>query len=217
MAAGLSAAGFPAGYVSARLAQSERSGAVAQFRAFSLRLLVCTDLLARGVDFGETAETSPHPPRLDVEDTSPDLSATCPTGRVSLVIHLDAPRELPTYLHRVGRTGRYGAAPAHPPFSLTLSSAQPEPTSLPTWPHPPPFGAIPRGAGTLGASVLLLSKRQWAEFAPIAAALRHRLQPLPADLREDDYLQQRAFSADEAPQTARCRVLPDRPRVSSFL
>jgi len=133
MAAGLSAAGFPAGYVSARLAQSERSGAIAQFRAFSLRLLVCTDLLARGVDF----------------------------GRVSLVIHLDAPCELPTYLHRVGRTGRYG---------------------------------------TLGASVLLLSKRQWAEFAPIAAALRHRLQPLPADLREDDYLQQRAFSADEALQ-----------------
>ena len=50
-------------------------------RDFQLRVLVCTDLLARGVDF----------------------------GRVSLVIQLALPRDLSTYLHRVGRTGRFGA------------------------------------------------------------------------------------------------------------
>ena len=53
---------------------------VKRFRAFTLRILVCSDLLARGVDF----------------------------GRVSLVVHLQPPRSLATYLHRVGRTGRYG-------------------------------------------------------------------------------------------------------------
>ena len=42
---------------------------------------MCTDLLARGVDF----------------------------GRVNLVIHLQKPRTLATYLHRVGRTGRFGS------------------------------------------------------------------------------------------------------------
>ena len=41
---------------------------------------VATDLLARGVDF----------------------------GRVSLVVQMQAPRDVATYLHRVGRTGRFG-------------------------------------------------------------------------------------------------------------
>ena len=47
---------------------------------FQLRVLVATDLLARGVDF----------------------------GRVSLVVQMQAPRDVATYLHRVGRTGRFG-------------------------------------------------------------------------------------------------------------
>ena len=41
---------------------------------------MCTDLLARGVDF----------------------------GHVSLVLQLEPPKDVGTYLHRVGRTGRYG-------------------------------------------------------------------------------------------------------------
>ena len=50
-----------------------------RFRSFHLRVLVASDLLARGVDF----------------------------GRVTLVLHYGLPRDLSTYLHRVGRTGRY--------------------------------------------------------------------------------------------------------------
>ena len=30
------------------------------------------------------------------------------SGRLTLVIHLSLPRDLSTYLHRVGRTGRFG-------------------------------------------------------------------------------------------------------------
>ena len=59
--------------------RSDQSTARALVRVESLRVLVASDLLARGVDF----------------------------GRVSLVFHYSLPRDLPTYLHRVGRTGRY--------------------------------------------------------------------------------------------------------------
>jgi len=81
LASVLCAAGFPAAFVSGEHAQEERSAVVRRMHSFELRVLVCTDLLARGVDF----------------------------GRVNLVLHLQPPRTLATYLHRVGRTGRFGS------------------------------------------------------------------------------------------------------------
>jgi superfamily II DNA/RNA helicase len=51
------------------------------FQNFKLRLLVSTDVMARGVD-------------LD---------------RVNLVVNLDLPPDAATYVHRVGRTGRFGS------------------------------------------------------------------------------------------------------------
>ena len=80
LAEALESAGFPSALISGSLPQAERTAAVRRMRAFHVRVLVATDLLARGVDF----------------------------GRVTLVIHHSLPRDLPTYLHRVGRTGRYG-------------------------------------------------------------------------------------------------------------
>lgn len=77
----LNASGFPSEFISGAHTQSARNSAMQRMRAFDLRVLVATDLLARGVDF----------------------------GRVTLVIHHALPRDLPTYLHRVGRTGRFGA------------------------------------------------------------------------------------------------------------
>ena len=77
----LNAAGFPAALMSGSLSQTERTAVMRRMRNFELRVLVATDLLARGVDF----------------------------GRVTLVVHYGPPRDLPTYLHRVGRTGRYGS------------------------------------------------------------------------------------------------------------
>ena len=81
LASRLSAAGFPSASISGGHVQSERTSVVRAFRDLKLRVLVTSDLLARGVDF----------------------------GHVSLVIHLEPPRDMQTYLHRVGRTGRYGA------------------------------------------------------------------------------------------------------------
>lgn len=76
----LSAAGYPSAHLSSDLPQPERMAAMSALRGFLLRVMVCTDVMARGVD-------------LD---------------RVNLVALLDLPPDAATYVHRVGRTGRFG-------------------------------------------------------------------------------------------------------------
>jgi superfamily II DNA/RNA helicase len=62
------------------MAQAERQAAMSLLRDFKVRVLVSTDLTSRGVD----------------------------VSRISLVINFDLPQHPATYLHRVGRTGRFG-------------------------------------------------------------------------------------------------------------
>jgi ATP-dependent RNA helicase RhlE len=64
--------------------QSQRNAALAGFRAKKFRIMVATDLAARG---------------LDIQD-------------VSHVINFDLPDEAENYIHRVGRTARMGKAGA---------------------------------------------------------------------------------------------------------
>ena len=47
--------GYPAAFLSADLPQAERSALVRRMHSFQLRVLVATDLLARGVDFGRVS------------------------------------------------------------------------------------------------------------------------------------------------------------------
>ena len=74
--------GYPALHLAGHLPQPRRMEVMRRVRAFEARVLVATDVAARG---------------LDLE-------------RVNLVVHLDAPSDASTYAHRVGRTGRYGTA-----------------------------------------------------------------------------------------------------------
>jgi ATP-dependent RNA helicase DDX49/DBP8 len=62
------------------LKQSERINNLARFRAQAARILVATDVAARGLDIPE----------------------------VALVINYDVPRDPDDYIHRVGRTARAG-------------------------------------------------------------------------------------------------------------
>ncbi|KAF0689172.1 Aste57867_19336 [Aphanomyces stellatus] len=80
LAAALSAMGYPAVCITGAQAQSQRTESMDSFRQFHARILVSTDLTARGIDI----------------------------DRVNLVINLDLPRDPATYLHRVGRSGRFG-------------------------------------------------------------------------------------------------------------
>lgn len=58
----------------------ERISRFQEFKAFKHRILVTTDVMARGVDI----------------------------ERVNIVINYDMPKDSDTYLHRVGRAGRFG-------------------------------------------------------------------------------------------------------------
>ncbi|MHB8604509.1 MAG: DEAD/DEAH box helicase [Thermoplasmatota archaeon] len=62
------------------LSQNQRERVMSQFRDGSLGLLVATDVAARGIDVPE----------------------------ISHVFQFDVPHEAPTYVHRIGRTGRAG-------------------------------------------------------------------------------------------------------------
>jgi translation initiation factor 4A len=62
------------------LDQQERNSILKEFRNGKTRILICTDLLARGID----------------------------VHQVSLVINYDLPVHIEDYVHRIGRSGRHG-------------------------------------------------------------------------------------------------------------
>ena len=72
--------GFSCYYSHARMKQSERNKVFHEFRQGKVRTLVCSDLLTRGIDI----------------------------QAVNVVINFDFPKTAETYLHRIGRSGRFG-------------------------------------------------------------------------------------------------------------
>merc|ERR1711959_479188 len=71
---------FPPLAIHSGLNQEERIARYKQFKEFQKRIMVCTDLFGRGIDI----------------------------ERVNIVINYDMPEDSDTYLHRVGRAGRFG-------------------------------------------------------------------------------------------------------------
>ncbi len=71
---------FPVERLHGSLDESERRSIYATFKNGSCRVLIATDLLARGIDIQQ----------------------------VSIVINFDVPKSVHTYLHRIGRSGRWG-------------------------------------------------------------------------------------------------------------
>ena len=72
--------GYSCFFIHAKMPQHERNRIFHDFRNGVCRTLVCTDLLTRGIDI----------------------------QAVNVVINFDFPRTAETYLHRIGRSGRYG-------------------------------------------------------------------------------------------------------------
>ena len=72
--------GFPVSYIHGEMDVSERRRRMADFRSGSSRVLISTDLTARGID----------------------------VQQVSLVINYEVPIQKESYIHRIGRSGRYG-------------------------------------------------------------------------------------------------------------
>merc|ERR1712183_657475 len=76
----LSRRDFTVSTMHAALDQTERDLVMREFRSGSSRILISTDLPARGID----------------------------VQQVSLVINYDLPQNMENYLHRIGRSGRFG-------------------------------------------------------------------------------------------------------------
>uniref|UniRef100_A0AAG5D6K1 RNA helicase n=1 Tax=Anopheles atroparvus TaxID=41427 RepID=A0AAG5D6K1_ANOAO len=76
----LKKSGWPAEVINGAMEQRMRLKAIDDFRSFRSRVLIATNLIARGID---------------VEN-------------VNLVINADVPKDNATYLHRIGRAGRFG-------------------------------------------------------------------------------------------------------------
>lgn len=76
----LSAQGFTLEYIHGDMEVAERKKRMEDFRSGSVRLLISTDLLARGID----------------------------VQQVSLVVNFELPLQRENYVHRIGRSGRYG-------------------------------------------------------------------------------------------------------------
>lgn len=73
--------GFEAKPISGRMAQNKRTKLVEDFRSKKVKILVCTDVAARGLDI----------------------------KGINLVVNYDLPQEAANYVHRIGRTGRAGS------------------------------------------------------------------------------------------------------------
>merc|ERR1712127_577393 len=71
---------FPSLSIHSGLKQEERIDRYKQFKEFQKRIMVCTDLFGRGIDI----------------------------ERINIVINYDMPDDSDSYLHRVGRAGRFG-------------------------------------------------------------------------------------------------------------
>jgi ATP-dependent RNA helicase SrmB len=72
---------YPLVYLQGDMPQDRRNAALAKFKSGEAKIMLCTDVAARGID----------------------------VANVSHVINYDMPRGADIYLHRIGRTGRAGA------------------------------------------------------------------------------------------------------------
>ena len=76
----MTAAGFPITCIHGDMEVHDRMDRMTSFRRGDTRIMISTDLLARGID----------------------------VQQVSLVINYEIPQQIENYIHRIGRSGRYG-------------------------------------------------------------------------------------------------------------
>ena len=74
------AEGFPLSYIHGEMDPEERARRMRDFRSGAVRIMISTDLLARGIDIQQ----------------------------ISLVINYELPSQRENYIHRIGRSGRFG-------------------------------------------------------------------------------------------------------------
>lgn len=76
----MGAEGFPLSFIHGEMEPEERMRRMRDFRSGTVRVMISTDLLARGIDIQQ----------------------------ISLVINYELPNQRENYIHRIGRSGRFG-------------------------------------------------------------------------------------------------------------
>ena len=71
---------FPVSCIHSNMDKNERQSSFNEFKCGESRVLISSDITARGIDIQQ----------------------------VSIVINFDIPKNVHTYLHRIGRSGRFG-------------------------------------------------------------------------------------------------------------
>jgi translation initiation factor 4A len=85
---------YPVGEIHGEMKIEDRESLMEKFRSGSFKVLITTDLLARGIDIQQ----------------------------VSIVINFDVPTNRENYIHRIGRSGRYGRKGISISFITTADS-----------------------------------------------------------------------------------------------
>ena len=94
---------FPSVAIHGSMKQQERIEMYAAFKEFKHRILVSTDI------WGAPARRPHTPARLTADAPTPRLAGRgIDIERVNIVVNYDMPEVSDTYLHRVGRAGRFG-------------------------------------------------------------------------------------------------------------
>ena len=90
----MTAEGFPLSFIHGEMDPEERARRMREFRQGTVRIMISTDLLARGIDIQQ----------------------------ISLVINYELPIQRENYIHRIGRSGRFGRKG----FAINLISKEDE-------------------------------------------------------------------------------------------
>jgi ATP-dependent RNA helicase len=94
--------------------QKERETIMADFRSGTSRVLITTDMWARGLDVQQASivwySSSVYLYKLHhpLKKVASCLTMHCFHLQVSLVVNCDIPNNRELYIHRIGRSGRFG-------------------------------------------------------------------------------------------------------------
>ncbi|KAM5180935.1 putative ATP-dependent RNA helicase DDX20 isoform 1-T3 [Mantella aurantiaca] len=153
----LTAKGFPAVCISGSMNQNQRLDAMAKLKQYHCRVLISTDLTSRGID----------------------------AEKVNLVVNLDVPHDWETYMHRIGRAGRYGTYGLSVSYccrgeeeNLMMSIARKCNLCLLPLPDPIPDGLMEEAC-------------DWAiEVTPVKTSSDHTIayEVIPSQVKEDDVI-----------------------------
>ena len=88
----------------AERSQLQREEVIRRFRTGDIWVLICTDLMARGIDFKGNKYNHQSIIRKKILLFNTWLMKICEIG-VQMVINYDLPQSAVSYIHRIGRTG----------------------------------------------------------------------------------------------------------------